>query len=753
MKPTTNLKIIINKIAKFVPVLTVLLVPIFFLPITTEFFSFNKLALIVCVTLFLIVMWGLKIVAGDKIEIAKSPIDRSLIVLSLVVILATIFSVSKADSIYGSPGRWLGLFGFMVFVAFFYIATPLLKGIKTIKNSLFALLIGSTISSIVAILSYYNITLGKADFLRAYFTLTGSINDAILLGALSVVLAFSFILNEKDLGKRLMLINIAIVNFFLVAITGKLVGWAVVLVGLMISTFYNKAKVLERKTELGILSIIMTLVLALVLVPTTRGFVVNPNFRSDLVLSLRETWAVSTSTIRDFPLLATGPGTFYVNFSRYRPLSLNASPFWNVQFNLPFNGVFEVLTTLGIIGLAVAIFFGWKMVSFAHSTSKLQDESGVSKIATTLLLTVLTASLFTFPTVLNIFLVFFSLALVVASHLSVNNQLRYVEIVAVALQGGLTYLGAEETNVVNSDYFKYVLSLPLFAIAGYLGFLTYKNYVAEYYMRKSIIATIANDGGGAYNFQSLAINNNPKRDYYYTSYARTNLALANTLASKQDLTDAEKQTIQTLLSQAIRNARIASETLNPLNARNWETRAVIYRAMLNVAQNAGEWAINSYNTAIQLDPTNPRLRVDLGGIFYAQGDFLSAANQFRQAINLKQDYANAHYNFAMALINLQDLENARRELEITRLLVPEGSPDYEIVVAQLASLESIPGAAGAQEEKPTVEELAGVDQEEETPPQEPLENIGEETPPEKNIDTEVLPEQEEKQAPEKPEAE
>ncbi|MFC1700497.1 O-antigen ligase family protein [Patescibacteria group bacterium] len=349
MQPTNNLKTIINKIARFVPLLTAFLVPIFFLPFTTEFFSFNKLALIVFVTLFLIVIWGLKIMTGDKIEIAKSPVDRSLLALSVVAILAAIFSVSKADSIYGSPGRWLGLFAFLAFVAFFYIATPLLKGIKTIKNSLFALLIGSTISSVIAILSYYNITLGKADFLRNYFTLTGSVNDSILLAALAVTLAFSFILSEKDLGKRLMLINLVMINFFFVAITGKPVGWVIVIVGLVLSALYNRSIIMQRKSELGALGLIMALMLALVLVPTTKRFIVNPNFRSDLALSLKETWAVSTSTIRDFPLLATGPGTFYINFARYRPLILNNSPFWNIQFNLPFNGVFEALTTLGII--------------------------------------------------------------------------------------------------------------------------------------------------------------------------------------------------------------------------------------------------------------------------------------------------------------------------------------------------------------------------------------------------------------------
>ena len=133
---------------------------------------------------------------------------------------------------------------------------------------------------------------------------------------------------------------------------------------------------------------------------------------------------------------------------------------------------------------------------------------------------------------------------------------------------------------------------------------------------------------------------------------------------------------------------------------------------------------------------------------------MSAANQFRQATALKQDYANAHYNFAMALINMQDYDNAKRELEITKLLVPEGTDDYNTVTSQIASLESLPEVAGATtEEKPTVEELAGVEEEE--TPQEPIENVGESIPPE-DLSPEVLPnntDQTEEQPKEAPEEE
>ena len=99
--------------------------------------------------------------------------------------------------------------------------------------------------------------------------------------------------------------------------------------------------------------------------------------------------------------------------------------------------------------------------------------------------------------------------------------------------------------------------------------------MGEYYLRKAIAAAQENNGALTYRLQQQAISANPKRDTYHNSYANTNLALANTLAAKGDLTDEEKATIQALLAQAIRSSRVITEVLNPLSAGNWETRANI----------------------------------------------------------------------------------------------------------------------------------------------------------------------------------
>ena len=218
------------------------------------------------------------------------------------------------------------------------------------------------------------------------------------------------------------------------------------------------------------------------------------------------------------------------------------------------------------------------------------------------------------------------------------NKNPHAETVALGLTSIAPVTTLGEEGAIKKEFLHFIFALPLVIVAGYAGFLMYKVYAAEYFLRQSIVAARNNEGARTFEYQTKAINMNPRRDTYHTAYAQTNLALANSIASKEELTDADRQTIQQLIAQSIRNARLATEVINPLNVDNWITRADIYRAISPIAQNASQWATASYNTAIQLSPTDPRLRLDLGGIYYANGDYLTAANFYRQAILLKQNY-------------------------------------------------------------------------------------------------------------------
>jgi tetratricopeptide (TPR) repeat protein len=272
------------------------------------------------------------------------------------------------------------------------------------------------------------------------------------------------------------------------------------------------------------------------------------------------------------------------------------------------------------------------------------------------------------------------------------------------------------------EVFQYIVAVPIVVLTVVGGYALSQQVRGEYYLRKAISAAQENNGALTYQLQQQAIAANPKRDVYHNSYANTNLALANTLASKGELNDDEKATIQALLAQSIRSSRVITEVLNPLSAGNWETRANIYRGLIGVADDAPDWAVRSYNTAIQLDPASPRLRLSLGGIYYAAGDFLSAANLFNQATSLKGDYANAHYNLAQALKQLERYPQAQRELEMVQRLVQPESADFELVAAELVELTAMSNVAGAADQT-SVEDLEGNIPE--VVEQEPLTNVGE----------------------------
>lgn len=719
---------ILDKVSNAIPTALAFLVPIFFLSTTTEFFSFNKLTLIAISTLLLVVLWAVKILTGKKVDFTKSAVDLPLFGLTLIMALSTVFSLNKSISIFGNQGRWLGLFSWLIMMVYYYLSTPLLTTKKAIKNTIYAFTAGATAGTVVALLSYYNIYIVATNYGKLpTFTLAGSITNGVLLAALGLTASLGLIAYEKNQLIKYALMFVSVINFYYIAIIGSLVGWAVAITGLIgLLVFVDSEKLSQEKVKYMTLAGTTLALLALIIVPTTKGILVKADYPRELKLPLRESWLISSSIVQEYPILATGPSTFALNFTRYRPVSLNATDTWSVTFDKPYNEIFNILGTLGLVGFVAAIYLATKMYKLISVSRIIRDEDGLNSILSILSLGVLVSFLFTHATIISTFMMFFFLGLLVASYKRSDHAFKITETVSFGATNVSSISGLGEASVVTTEYIRYIIAVPIFLAVAYVGFLGYRVYAGEYYMRKSIVAAQANDGTNTYEFQRKAINANPNNDMYHAAYAQTNLALANSLASKgESLTEGEKETIQGLISQAIQSARVSTEVVNPLNAANWETRALIYRSINGVAENAGDWALQAYNTAIQLDPTNPRLRLDLGGVYYAAEDYLSAANQFRQATALKPDYANAYYNFAQALIKLEDYKNAMAALEATKSLVPQDSEDYKLLDEEIKTLAKNPAVAGTAATKPTVEELTRTP-ETVTENQEPLTNAGQE---------------------------
>src|SRR5690606_36823646 len=150
---------------------------------------------------------------------------------------------------------------------------------------------------------------------------------------------------------------------------------------------------------------------------------------------------------------------------------------------------------------------------------------------------------------------------------------------------------------------------------GFIGF-----YLVQYTRSDLKFAESLHEEQGAnaqkiYDLQRSAIEIFPYRSNFYRIFSQLNLALANSLVANipqgEEPSEETQQNILVLLQQSINTSRRAV-ALSPMTSTNWENLAGIYRALIGVGENAEQFAVASLNQAIALNPTDPRLRIELG---------------------------------------------------------------------------------------------------------------------------------------------
>jgi tetratricopeptide (TPR) repeat protein len=389
-----------------------------------------------------------------------------------------------------------------------------------------------------------------------------------------------------------------------------------------------------------------------------------------LLLGYGTSWAIAAESFKNWRLflLGIGPNSFLDAFTQFRPVSYNLTPLWTIRFVYSGNYYFHLLTTIGVLGIGS---FVWLIGKTIRAQIKFNQENNLTVFVP--LLTIFVIFLFLFPNFLLLFCLYLLLALFA---LSLPPRGEY-----------------SETSKIASWSIFVPITLVVIACFYFVG----RTYAAEVYFRNSLRAFANNAGNDAYNNQIKAITLNPYNDVYRIAYSQTNLALANSLAAKPDLTDQDRQNITVLVQQAIMEAK-AAVNLNQNKVTNWENLAGIYRQLLNFAQGADQWAITALSQAIKLDPNNPNLKLNLGGIYYALNNYDEAIRFFQQAIDVKPNFANGYYNLAATYREKGDFQKAHDAMQTTLNLVPSNSEDYNKARSELDDLaKKIPAQEATKE--------------------------------------------------------
>lgn len=674
-----------------------------FTSLTSEFYDTPKFIILLVFTSIMLVLLALKFTISGKTVFIRTPLDIPLLLLLAVAVVATVLSPSPYVALLGNQLKIHGsLVSLATYVLFYYILVNTFKNVKNIKWMIALLIYLAQILSIVTLLSYAGVKILPSPWSQgANFTPTGSsFSTTAVLALLVPFMVMGILSSSKPL---FIILNSAflILTGTAIALTGTWATWIGALLGFVLTVAaitppIRRIGQIRPISLIGLISPIALIGLIAILsfIPPI-GKAKNPlytlsqNFPREIQLDFVSSWKISVSAFRDSPFWGSGPSTYLFNFTNYKPIEFNSTKLWNLRFDSAFNEYLQTLATLGGIGLLALLSLTALFISSAYKAYKSRGGEIVTLAISGLIFFVILA-LHASSLVLWVVGILI-LAAFMATNISQGLQKSWT--------GFLTDSSSAETLRV--DALPGTLLTVSIALVFFLGFFGGKIVLADYHHRLALTAVAQNNGIVAYNELVMAEKLNPRSDLYRTDLAQTNFALANAVATAKApastrgepteaspagyLTDQDKQNIQVLLSQSITEGRTAV-SLSPRSAINWEILAMLYRQISGVAQNALIFSLDSYGRAIQQDPLNPNLRVNVGGVYYAARNFDMAIRFFTDAVNLKPDFANGYYNLSVALKDKGDLESAIAAAENALPLVDSTSADYKTLNDYLADL-------------------------------------------------------------------
>ena len=586
----------------------VFLFPLFFLPLTQDYFVFNKFYLLIASVLALLITSAILLIVSKKFSWANKPLDIPILLFIMSVALSTIItSTNKVQALYNLN---FGV-GILVIlgIVYFYISR-FSTSLETLKG---ALRVTGIVLSLATIVFFFqplkNISLSPAiDFLQnPVFTPMGGMLDLAIILGFVVVMALPGVLRPAQDDKK--------------------------------SKIYRLGSIILPVVALGL--VVFTIV--------RNNLLLLPPFSISWYAVLEVMKSVKTA------LFGTGIDNFSAAFTSVKDLAYNQSSTWQIPaFSVSRNIPFHIITEAGLLGI---VAFGFLIISAFRAV--VRQAKGLLP-----LIYILLVSLFFPPSLTIFFLLFLRLGLIAGEVKHFHKETELADLPVV-------YIGAAV--------------ILLAAVAG-LGYFAGRLYAGEYYFKKSIDSLISRDAKGVYDNMKTSRSINPYTERFVLNFSQTNLLIAESIAQQEAIDEQGRQTIAQAVQTAITEAKELVR-LNPNKSQYFENLASVYRNIIPLAEGSEAWAISSYQRAVALDPANPALRVDLGGIYYLLGRYGEAISFFEQAVSLKPDWPNAHYNLAWSYYQNGEFDKATVAMEnVTKLINKDVSPeDFQKASQELES--------------------------------------------------------------------
>jgi tetratricopeptide (TPR) repeat protein len=662
---------IYQKVARICLYLSVFLIPIFFLPVLSEYIELSKTLLFYLLTLVAAVFWLLDLALKKEKKAWLSPLGLPVLIFGILFLIAAIFSYSLDYSLLGLPSYYHhSLLSVVLFIIFFFVVVNNIINTAQIKKIIGFFLASSGVAVIFGYLQLFKAyILPWAGTKTVNFNLvSNSLNGFSIYLALVFLISFIFLIITREKRIKILLTVYTVIVLAFILLLDIQAGLSALILGGAFLLFFLTIKARDISPKWTVL-IALVLALAVIFSFVDVGKWHDFGLQKDVVLDQGTSLKITKENIAKNFLFGSGPGTFYYDLARFRPVSFNDTPYWNLSFIKASSEWGQVLNTLGVLGFAgFAGLFIYFLINLLRDyyRKKLNGPEGYFFL------------LFISGTAL----IFFSGIFAAYSFVLMFCLILCLSLGTVLLRKPKTKDKPATTGQINVFSSLGLSLVIIFAIVTL--YFSGRMFLADYYYNKATELV-------SKNADLAQVEDNLKKSVdLFGRNANYNFSLAQNFLVRAQLASQESQPDSTLIQTQVSQAVLYGQKGLDLAKKDpaaYLAMAGIYQNLSLISQeDISQLVVNNYQKAIELDANNPQIYYEMGNYYATAGQSLlntlssaveaekegiktqaqiildSALSNFSKAMSLKQNYALAEASRALTYEIKGDTDKAITEI-------------------------------------------------------------------------------------------
>ena len=336
--------------------------PLAYSPFTYDSFVLPKLLLARLLVVVLLVLVFARVMATGSLAVKRTPLDIPLVAFLASAALSSLFAENLNVALFGTYGRYDGLFTLLTFAALFWLSVQGIADQAEARVLLRVLLASGYAVAGVAIVQSIHDSVQQGYVAPAFGTL-GNPNVLGAFLALVISIAAGELMMAGSAAGRILFLNLLIVTGAALVLTFSRSSWLAAGAGIVFVVFTRPKRIAFSLVA----PLVVVLVLVVAIGQLDRAFLAKVRTLIDLQAiagSRLGIWADSIRLIASRPILGYGPDNFGLVFPRFQTGDWSTPGQIRQPIDKAHAELLQVAATQGLVGVVTYVFL---LVAFVRA--------------------------------------------------------------------------------------------------------------------------------------------------------------------------------------------------------------------------------------------------------------------------------------------------------------------------------------------------------------------------------------------------